>query len=382
MGTVASKSRQGQRSALDVETHIRSAIERGELQPGAYIGSAQKLARQLNSSYGAVRQALEILAVKGLLVRKPRAGTFVSSTVAAVRPDPGRRNIIGLMIPDIRLPDCALIARHLQDALMAASLEVLISSTDNERERYDQSVLRQLQAGVGGLVLVSPQQARISLSTLMEIEKSQIPVVNYARPIEAVSWPTVQTDVFQCVYLPVKHLCDLGRKRIAYLSYPVPARIGTEMNFALFRAAFDSGLAAANIFQQVIPADLYLGGWSDNRTLRQILKEWLDQHPGIDAICCTHDHIAAAMLNVLAEQGVRVPEDVAVTGSLDSAESFGLASGELTTVNTCIDVAMMHVVRLLLEGRRVDDGQDAPIIAVKPRLVLGRSTIGALTQSS
>jgi DNA-binding LacI/PurR family transcriptional regulator len=154
------------------------------------------------------------------------------------------------------------------------------------------------------------------------------------------------------------------------------------MNFALFRAAFDSGLAAANIFQQVIPADLYLGGWSDNRTLRQILKEWLDQHPGIDAICCTHDHIAAAMLNVLAEQGVRVPEDVAVTGSLDSAESFGLASGELTTVNTCIDVAMMHVVRLLLEGRRVDDGQDAPIIAVKPRLVLGRSTIGALTQSS
>lgn len=381
MGSVASKSRHGQRSALDVEAHIRDAIERGELKAGAYLGSAEKLARQLNSTYGAVRQALEILAVKGLLVRKPRAGTFVSSAAATIGIDPSRRSIIGLMIPDIRLPDCALIARHLQDALSAANLEVLISSTDNERERYDQSVLRHLQAGVGGLVLISPQQARISLSTLLEIEKSGVPVVNYARPIEAVPWPTVQTDVFQHVYLPMRHLCDLGRRKIAFLSYPLEGQIGAEMHYALYRAAAESS-PAAEISELQVSEEFYLNGWSDNRGLRQRLSEWLDEHPDIDAACCLHDHIAAALLRVLADRGLRVPEDVAVTGSLDSAESFGLAPGELTTVNTCIDVAMEQVVKFLLQGRHDTDHQKAPFVAIKPRLVLGRSTIGNTVPSA
>jgi hypothetical protein len=191
MAVLARKPEQmGRTLSADVEDYIRGAIQRGDLKPGERLGSARQLAKQWKTSYGAVRQSLETLASKGIVVRRPRAGTFVSSDPVCHPSEGGSRNIIGLLIPDIRMPDCALITRHLQDAGHAAHLEVLVSSTDNERDRYDQSILRHLRAGVGGLVLVSPQHARISLETLVEIEKSGIPVVNYARAMDVVHWPT------------------------------------------------------------------------------------------------------------------------------------------------------------------------------------------------
>jgi len=364
----------GRMLSADVEEFIRIAIQRGELRPGERLGSARQLAKQWKTSYGAVRQSLETLAAKGIVVRRPRAGTFVSADPVSSPSEGGARNIIGLLIPDIRMPDCGLIARHLQDAAHTAHLEVLISSTDNERERYDQSILRHLKAGVGGLVLVSPQHARISLEALVEIQKSGIPVANYARAMEVVNWPTVQTDVFQAVYLPIRHLCDLGRKKLAFLSYPLSGQIGVEMHYGLYRALADSGLATENITEKVIPADLYLNGWSDNRVLRQLFTEWLNEHRDVDAICCMHDHIAAAVLGVLAERGVRVPDDIAVTGHGSMPEAFGIAPGDLTTVDTCIDEAMHQVVHLLLNPPNCDE-DDARFVAIQPRLVIGRSTV-------
>ena len=177
-------------------------------------------------------------------------------------------------MPDIRIPDYSLIARHLQDAGHKANFEVLVSSTDNEREqRPDQSVTAHLKAGVGGLVLVAPHQGRLSLSTLVELEKSGVPVVNYARRVDVVSWPTVQTDTTQAVYLPVKHLCEVGRRRIGYLSYPSDTH-GAEMMFGLYRAVAEAGLNAENISKLEIPDTTYLTSWSGVvPSLEQILEK-------------------------------------------------------------------------------------------------------------
>src|SRR5688572_2960884 len=229
MPILARKPQGDRRLSTELEELIRSAIQRGELKPGQRLGSARQLAKHWKASYGAVRQSLETLAAKGIVVRRPRAGTFVSSDPSASDVGGGRRNIIGLLVPDIRMPEYSLVTRHLQDAAHEARLELLVSSTDNERERYDQSVLRHIEAGVGGLVLVSPQQARISLETLLEIKKSGIPVVNYARTLDVAGWPSVLTDVFQAVYLPVKHLCELGRKRIGFLTYPSHDSLSPQM---------------------------------------------------------------------------------------------------------------------------------------------------------
>jgi LacI family transcriptional regulator, galactose operon repressor len=232
-----------------------------------------------------------------------------------------------------------------------------------------------LKTGVGGLVLVSPQ-ARISLETLLEIEKSGIPVVNYARVINVVQWPTVQTDTFQAVYIPIKHLCELGRKRIAFLGYPIPEAHNPQMHYGLYRAIAESGLTGSNVVEFTLPDDLYLNLVPDTQALDEMLNSWLDKNPEIDAMCCMHDHIAARVLAVLRARNVRVPEQIAVTGHGAMSEFFGLAPGELTTVDTRIDKAAEEMVRLLQIGRG-SDGQQPSVVAIQPQLVIGRSTVGA-----
>ena len=380
MSIVLKNPESGRRMATELEELIRGAIRRGELKPGERLGSAKQLATRWKASYGAVRQSLETLAAKGIVERRARAGTFVSSDPDLLNVKSGARNIIGLLVPDIRMPEYSLVARHLQDAGHKADFEVLVSSTDNERERYDQSVLRHLRAGVGGLVLVAPQQARISLQTLLEIEKSGVPAVNYARTVDVVPWPTVQTDLFQAVYLPIRHLCEQGRKRIGFLTYPAAGSQDTQMRYGLYRAIAEAGLSAANLVEYALPDQFYLSAWTDKLSLAQLISQWLDANPSLDAICCMHDHIAAVVLAVLAQRGVRVPDDVAVTGSGAMTEFFGTAPGDLTTVDTRITDAAAAMVRVL-QGGQGDGGQqgggqaNGPVIAIQPQLVVGRSTV-------
>jgi LacI family transcriptional regulator len=278
-------------------------------------------------------------------------------------------------VPDIRLPECCLIARHLQDAGHNAHFEVLVSSTDNERSRYDQSIARHLKAGVGGLVLASPHHGLLSLQTLVEIETSGVPVVNYGRAVDVVNWTTVQTDVFQAAYLPVRHLCDLGRRRIAFLSYPAPDLYSTQMHYGLYRGILESGFTVNNVVDFTLPDEAYLNGWADTQALVQILNKWLDENPKVDAICCMHEHIAATLLSVLAQRGVRVPDDVAVTGCGAMPEFFGLVPGELTTVDTRIDNAATEIVRVLQRGHDLSAERSPSVIAIQPQLVIGRSTV-------
>src|SRR5947209_6933490 len=101
MPTFAAKPPGARRISTDLEELIRSAIERGELKPGQRLGSAKQLAKFWKTSYGAARQSLELLAAKGLVERRPRAGTFVSSTADSLGVPSDRRNIIGLLVPYI-----------------------------------------------------------------------------------------------------------------------------------------------------------------------------------------------------------------------------------------------------------------------------------------
>ncbi len=362
------------RLATQLEEFIRGGIRRGELKAGQRLGSAKQLAKEWKTSYGAVRQSLETLAAKGLVERRARAGTFLASDPDVIGGEVGSRSIIGLLVPDIRMPEHSLVTRCLQDAGQRAGFDILVSSTDNERDRYDQSVMRHLKACVSGLVLVAPQHARISLQTLLEVEQSGVPTVNYARTVDVVSWPTVQTDVFQAAYLPVKHLCDIGRKQIAFMSYPSPEAHGTQMHHGLYRAILDGGLGSGNVVEFVLPDQFYLTSWSDTGSLHELLNRWLDANPKVDAICCMHDHIAVTLLNVLTKRRVRVPDDIAVTGYGGNPEIFGLHPGDLTAVDSRVDLAASEIVRLLQSGSS-ERGDTPRVVAIQPELVIGRSTV-------
>ena len=82
----------------------------------------------------------------------------------------------------------------------------------------------------------------------------------------------------------------------------------------------------------------------------------------------------SSLLNVLAKRGIRVPDDIAITGHGANPEIFGLHPGDLTSVNTRVDLAATEIVRLLQSGSPQEPDQPI-VIGIRPELVVGRSTV-------
>jgi DNA-binding LacI/PurR family transcriptional regulator len=370
--------------ASEVEEIVVSKINEGILKPGERLGSVKELSEQLNASYGTVRQTLERLAARGVVTRRPRAGTFISK-------DPFRFShatsghaiktktctLFALLLPDIQQPEYACITRCIQDVAHEKDLDVIVSSTDNDRERYDQLIRRQIDSGVAGMVLVSPNRSRISLDVLSELSASKIPVVNIGRILDAMEWPTVLTDVEHGRYIAVKHLCSLGRKRIGCISYPSDRSLQANIRCGLYKAYYESQVNHEDQSELTIPTRLYSFGadYSTDDEHFGLISDWLDENKNLDGICCGHDHIAAMVLRVLRKRGMSVPADIAVTSYGNMGQYFGLGASELTTVDTCLVQQSAEIVRLLLAMKNGETVEPDLRVMIKPKLIVGRTTV-------
>jgi LacI family transcriptional regulator len=94
-----------------------------------------------------------------------------------------------------------------------------------------------------------------------------------------------------------------------------------------------------------------------------------------DALICGNDLIALGAMQQLRWAGIRIPEDISVTGIDDTP--FGRVSDpELTTVRQPVDQIGDEAVAMLLSRRR--DPTRAPRrLTLSPELIIRRSSIPA-----
>jgi DNA-binding LacI/PurR family transcriptional regulator len=378
-----------------VENLICQRIREGTLKPGARLDNIEQLAEELDVSSGTVRHSLQNLAARGILVRRPRAGTFVAGSDArrfgpapAVRRAETAQSVLLLLLPDIRQPEYAHLARAIQDAARVRHTDVLIANTDDQVDRFEEAIGHQLSAnaGAGGssggggndaIVMIPPTTGHLPLSLMSEIQKSRIGVVTIFRAIPTIGWPAVVSDVVHDVELTARHLCDIGCKRIALADQSGgPSEAMHTKHYAFLRALMSAQRTPHAELVMRVPGQAQHQQQDERRAL---IRQWLARHPDVDGICCIDDALAAEVMAQLAELGRRVPADVAVTGIGHFAHFRGAGDAAvLTTVDPGFDDLAEQVFALLNRMRAGGgDGEAVPEetrVAVKGRLVLGGST--------
>jgi GntR family transcriptional repressor for pyruvate dehydrogenase complex len=81
------------RLSEEIMAQLVESVRQGKLQPGERLPSERELAEQLGVSRASVREALRALSLKGLVVSRPGAGTFVATGIleaSAVPPEDER----------------------------------------------------------------------------------------------------------------------------------------------------------------------------------------------------------------------------------------------------------------------------------------------------
>ncbi|MET7488182.1 LacI family DNA-binding transcriptional regulator [Streptomyces sp. NPDC005538] len=176
------------------------------------------------------------------------------------------------------------------------------------------------------------------------IQRAGVPTVFGGRP----SWSEGTRGLGPTVYVDcdnrggareaVRHLVGLGRTRIAHITGALDQTSAVDRLDGFRDVMVDADP------RLIVESDFTPGGGE------RAMRELLDRCPDVDAVFAANDLTAYGALKVLREEGLRVPEDVAVIGFDDMLPIAEQTEPPLTTVRQDIEEMGRLMARLLLRG--------------------------------
>lgn len=245
---------------------------------------------------------------------------------------------------DMRDPFAPNLFMGLQSAAVSLANHLLLYNGFHLQP--DDVVLRKLLSNKSDGVVVRPSPNDANLITALG--KTDKPVM------QLVEWypgaPGVVNDDYASARLLAEHLADRGHTRILFRRGLIPLTSEVGRYLAFVDVAAERGLTLLTSS----PADRVDRLSDEERDLIRRHKE----KDGFTAIACWHDGSAVNVVRYLDEIGIRVPDDLAVTG-FDGFEYREFSSArKLTTVEVDWQrIAAVCVERLLdrIQGREVPE---------------------------
>ncbi len=226
-------------------------------------------------------------------------------------------------------------------AAAAHDWNVLIEQTQGDRTRERDTIAALGPHMVDGAI-VSPQAVEPA-----DVDTPGVPVVLLGEHPLPLPLDHVGIDNVTAAYTAVRHLIDLGRRRVAVIGQH-PTRGTATQRLAGYRKA----VREAGLPEVVAPALRY--HHSDGAAA---MAELLGRDDPPDAVFCFNDMLALGAIRAAVDLGRRVPEDVAVAG-FDNAEHSAYSVPSLTTIAP--DKAALAAAAVDLVHRRVTGAADFP----------------------
>ncbi|WP_329173704.1 LacI family DNA-binding transcriptional regulator [Streptomyces sp. NBC_01477] len=153
----------------------------------------------------------------------------------------------------------------------------------------------------------------------------------------------------------VRHLLNLGRRRVGHIAGPLDQT-----------ASIDRLDGFRDVLPDIDPLLIAEGDFTPDGGSRA-MEQLLERVPDLDAVFVASDVMASGALRVLRQRGLRVPQDVAVIGFDDIVSVAEWTDPPLTTIRQDIEEMGRMMARLLLRALEPSAGSDgasalAPIV--------------------
>lgn len=268
---------------------------------------------------------------------------------------------VGVVVPDIDNPFFPAMVQAIDRALHRHDQGLFLCDSNND-PRVEANRLRVLsQRQVDG-VIISPVHSERSADAIRQLAR-EVVIVQVDRSVAAAT-DIVEVDQEQVINLLIEHVLSLGRRRLAFITSEESISTAAE-RVAAYRARLAGDQEA---LRRVYVGDLSLR-WG-GEAVRTMLESG---EPLPDALICANDLIALGAMQRLRQAGIRVPEDVAVTG-IDDTPFGRVAEPDLTTVRQPVDQIGDEAVAMLF-SRHQDRGRAPRRLILSPELIVRSSTV-------
>jgi len=295
--------------------------------------------------------------------RRPVSAETVAKVDAAVRQLDYRANVmaralrtqrtqtIALIVPDITNPFYPMVARGVQDTLAPSGYQVVVCSTDAVAARERAYLDDMLARSVDGLII---DLFRTDPGDLADLVNSDVPVVMLGPMAASDIGDRVVGDDRVSTAEATRHLLDSGRRHVAFLGAATGVGPSDQR-----RAGYEDALLGAGI--PLDPALIVEADYTRAGAAAQVAA-LLSTGIELDGLVSANDVGAIGAIDAFAAAGLRVPEDVAVTG-FDDIEAASLVRPSLTTVdNRAYDKGVVCAQLLLQRMTGELDGPHREIV--------------------
>ncbi|MCD8159473.1 MAG: GntR family transcriptional regulator [Clostridiales bacterium] len=306
-----------------IAAEIKNKIYSGEIKPGAKIESENVLSETYKVSRQTIRKALAILINEGLIESKHGKGTFcrIQSSKSM------KTKNIAVVITYINDYIFPLILKGIYDVLDEQKYSIILKSTSNGRDKERACLEDILLKDIDGLI-IEPSKSEIACKSrelLKRFNSMGIPYVFIqSRYNNMEDKPVIKINDEKGARILTRHLIDLGHKNIAGI-FQADITQGVDRHGGYAKTLQENGL--------IYDPDKVIWFHVEDKfgKLEWAVEALLKSDRKIDAIVCYNDMIAYKVIEVLNGLGIRVPEDISITG-YDAQAEEEIGAYKLTSV--------------------------------------------------
>jgi LacI family transcriptional regulator len=243
--------------------------------------------------------------------------------------------------------------------------ELVVHICDFASEGAVENVTRFVnRAHLDGVIILPPVADIKGIGS--ELEKAGCSYVRITSDISDETSRLVVTDYLSAISDMTRHLVEFGHRDIGFISGPI-AQLSSQMRKeALVQALSSHDLA--------LPNEMVVEGEYTFDSGLTAAKELLSRERRPTAIFAANDEMAFGVMNVAAEMGLNIPDDLSVVGFDGSLFSTFVVPSLSTIIRQSDEVARLGTQKLLAQfNNGADDAQNFETM-VSPRFVARKST--------
>ncbi|KDN55590.1 LacI family DNA-binding transcriptional regulator [Flavobacterium seoulense] len=297
------------------------------------------------------------LAVKETAIKLDYQPNYLSSALRK-----GKSNLVGVIIPRVNSHFFSSVMENIEKTLNLNGYNIIMTQSNELYAKECQEIDTLLKIQVDGII-ASMANETTDLEYYKKI-KSKTELVLFDRGEEELNVDYVGIDDYKSSHLVVDHLVSQKCSRIAHIAGFKHIRIYKERIRGYKDALEKSGLAAPDNW--IIESNLRL---EDGR---RIMQQLLDSPERPDAVYVAGDIAALGALQILLENNIKVPEEIALIGFSD--EPFtSLTQPSISTVNQHSDQIGKLAAEAFLQ-RITNPKQKINRIILEPELIIRQSS--------
>lgn len=279
---------------------------------------------------------------------------YVPNTVAKGLRE-NRTKVIGVIVPDITNPHFAKFVLEIETKLFEYSYSTVICNTNESVELEQKHVDTLISKRVDGIIFISG----IGHYYLDDI--ATVYVDRRPDGYDEQKLCIVESDNENGGYLAAKKLIECGCHDIAIL-YSYHMDFNQKMRYKGYKKALkEAGLTEQTIDVKVISAP----------AATEAVKNHIENGNHFDGLVCTTDTLAVGAILALQEIGLRVPEDVKLTG-FDDSTLASLYTPSISSIRQMVSLMAEKAVENLMAI--IEDEDIETLLHVLPVRLVERET--------